>query len=209
MAQTQRVAGETYYELDGQLIEIKRQLRQPSGYPFNPEGLKRGLQRVIEGQFKVATEVWSYLVTVDNDQKFNDAILEESPLGWMNSNITEASFPSEKKGVVQTEIILLRFEDVMLTDEVDRELDARGMRPAEFRELLALGKQYPSMKHKHRVIALGSTVRLVEKGYLGLEQVPCLMGIRGELGLEIFGQIGRWDTETYFAAVYKEVRNAS
>ena len=45
----QIVAGEQYYELDGQLWEIKRQLRQSSGYPFDAEMLKLHLQAAIEG----------------------------------------------------------------------------------------------------------------------------------------------------------------
>ncbi len=45
------VAGELYYELDGQLWEIKRQLRQPNGYPFNPDQLRVALQNAIEGKF--------------------------------------------------------------------------------------------------------------------------------------------------------------
>ncbi len=46
-----KVAGEQYYELDGQLLEFKRQLRQPGGYPFDPEILKKYLQNGIEGKF--------------------------------------------------------------------------------------------------------------------------------------------------------------
>ncbi len=46
-----KVAGELYHELDGQLWEIKRQLRQLSGYPFDPEGLKKHLQDAVEGRF--------------------------------------------------------------------------------------------------------------------------------------------------------------
>lgn len=45
------VAGETYRDLDGQLFEIKRQLRQPGGYPFDPSDLKLALQAIIEGRF--------------------------------------------------------------------------------------------------------------------------------------------------------------
>ena len=45
------VAGKLYYELDGQLLEIKRQLRQPAGYPFDPTQLKVALQNAIEGKF--------------------------------------------------------------------------------------------------------------------------------------------------------------
>ena len=47
----QRVAGDLYHDLDGQLHEIKRQLRQLSGYPFDPEDLRRHLKSAIEGKF--------------------------------------------------------------------------------------------------------------------------------------------------------------
>ena len=47
-----QVAGETYFDIDGQLHEIKRQLRQTSGYPFDPTELQKSLQRVIEGKFE-------------------------------------------------------------------------------------------------------------------------------------------------------------
>ena len=50
------VAGEQYYEFDGQLSEIKRQLRQPGGYPYDPVKLKTALQNAIEGIFVEVTE---------------------------------------------------------------------------------------------------------------------------------------------------------
>lgn len=46
-----KVTGEQYYEIDGQLAEIKRQLRQSNGYPFDVESLKKHLQDGIEGRF--------------------------------------------------------------------------------------------------------------------------------------------------------------
>ena len=46
-----KVTGELYEGITGQLFEIGRQLRQPSGYPFDPHALKRALQAVIEGKF--------------------------------------------------------------------------------------------------------------------------------------------------------------
>jgi len=51
MATKNVVAGDLYYELDGQLTEIKRQLRQKDGYPYGPLALKRHLQAAIEGDF--------------------------------------------------------------------------------------------------------------------------------------------------------------
>lgn len=45
------VTGEMYYKLGVQLLEIKRQLRQPDGYPFDPDKLKIALQNAIDGIF--------------------------------------------------------------------------------------------------------------------------------------------------------------
>lgn len=45
------VTGEEYFELDGRLGEIKRQLRQPNGYPFEVQDLRTALQNIIEGRF--------------------------------------------------------------------------------------------------------------------------------------------------------------
>lgn len=50
-----KVAGELYEGITGQLFEIGRQLRQPNGYPFDPEGLKSFLQLAVEGKFNGAT----------------------------------------------------------------------------------------------------------------------------------------------------------
>lgn len=61
-----KVAGEMYETITGQLFEIGRQLRQPKGYPFNPEELKSYLQAAIEGRF-VSTEVDVVCITVDLD----------------------------------------------------------------------------------------------------------------------------------------------
>jgi hypothetical protein len=47
----QIVAGDLYYDLDGQLSEIKRQLRQSSGYPFNAKQLRAYLQNAVTGNF--------------------------------------------------------------------------------------------------------------------------------------------------------------
>ncbi len=50
------VAGDMYVKLDGQLHEIKRQIRQPNGYPFDPEKLSDGLQALVEGKFRQGIE---------------------------------------------------------------------------------------------------------------------------------------------------------
>lgn len=45
------VTGDQYFAITGQLAEITRQIRQPNGYPFDPEMLKKHLQDAVEGKF--------------------------------------------------------------------------------------------------------------------------------------------------------------
>ena len=45
------VTGELYEKLDAKLFEIKRQIRQKGGYPYDPEALDKALQKVVEGRF--------------------------------------------------------------------------------------------------------------------------------------------------------------
>lgn len=52
MATKQVVAGDVYFSLDGKLMEIKRQLRLPSGYPHDLNALELALQRISEGNFE-------------------------------------------------------------------------------------------------------------------------------------------------------------
>ncbi len=69
-----KVAGEMYYELDGQLLEIKRQLRQTNGYPFDPLQLKAHLQAAIEGRFTAVTGNFKY-----DKRKEGWTLLENAP----------------------------------------------------------------------------------------------------------------------------------
>jgi len=58
----EKVAGEMYEKLTGQLFEIARQLRQPNkGYPFSPVFLKDHLQAAIEGKFARPWRVWGVI----------------------------------------------------------------------------------------------------------------------------------------------------
>lgn len=70
------VTGDQYFELDGQLTEIKRQLRQPSGYPFDLAALRRQLQNAIEGKFNEA----SAPVFANDKTKNSWTLIENTPL---------------------------------------------------------------------------------------------------------------------------------
>ncbi|MDP2587614.1 MAG: hypothetical protein Q8P33_02475 [bacterium] len=51
MASKVVVAGELYFEIDGKLHEIKRQIRQKGGYPYDPQALNNALHKIVMGDF--------------------------------------------------------------------------------------------------------------------------------------------------------------
>ena len=53
-----QVTGKLYREIDGLILEIKQQLRQRGGYPFDPEKLKDYLQWAVEGKFYEPDHEW-------------------------------------------------------------------------------------------------------------------------------------------------------
>lgn len=58
----QIVTGDKYRDLDGKMLEIKRQLNQKNGYPFSARYLEIALQNIVEGKFFESAfpglEVW-------------------------------------------------------------------------------------------------------------------------------------------------------
>lgn len=60
---TTKVTGDQYERLDAKLFEIKRQIRQRSGYPFDANALEKSLQFIIEGIFpeNACTKNWTEL----------------------------------------------------------------------------------------------------------------------------------------------------
>lgn len=53
MAEKFNVTGEQRDDIDGQMMEIKRQLRLKNGSPIDPELVKTALQNIVEGKFVV------------------------------------------------------------------------------------------------------------------------------------------------------------
>jgi hypothetical protein len=96
-----KLTGDQYIGLDGKLAEIKRQMRQPDGYPFDPEGLSRLLQRAIEGRWYE-----NYLVDLDADPFISkDLKVESHTKGGkipFNPNMVDLYLSDEqKKGSIQ------------------------------------------------------------------------------------------------------------
>lgn len=190
-----------YYDLDGQLYEIKRQIRQQSGYPFDPERLQLALQEIIEGKFITANVKanHAYPVVVDYAMSLADMIAA-GRYDWTNSDITAGHFPFTGEGKAEVAIELVHFGRVIKDgDEGLRELDKMGLRAATLPELLAFGEKYPDMQRQFPVIAFGSVWQ--DRG--GFRDVPGLWkgDRKRSLDLRWFG--GGWLKNGRFAAVRK------
>jgi hypothetical protein len=80
---TTKVTGDQYEKLDAKLFEIKRQIRQKGGYPYDVNTLEKSLQLLIEGKFPESAQEkkWSERdgvihFTVVSDGKTGEAWLK-------------------------------------------------------------------------------------------------------------------------------------
>ncbi|MDP3093640.1 MAG: hypothetical protein Q8N16_02645 [bacterium] len=138
------VTGGQYYGLDGQLLEIKRQLRQPNGYPFDPEELKLHLQKAIEGCFG-GTPAFSRDLA-----KSGWDVIENAQLPWpiAIANLELVSFLGKNEKYISSEEVRRRA----------KELGANlGQRHAEY--LLEHHNEIPAEWQKFCLIFAGTVWR--------------------------------------------------
>ena len=102
-----RVTGDQYFDLDGQLNEIKRQLRQPGGYPYTPDQLSQHLQAAIEGRFTVPKKLSHGLFKFD---KRTDGweLLEDIPQTLTPAGFEPVPFLKNGEGSVKGDVMALR-----------------------------------------------------------------------------------------------------
>jgi hypothetical protein len=115
----------------------------------------------------------------------------------VNPHITSHNFPTKRKGVVEIRVELVHFDIYISTDEVLHEFNWMGYRPADLRELLAFGENYPEVQRKFPVVALGSVWRRWDG-----HRVPYLLGC-GSLRYLGLGTDYSWFRLYRFAAVRK------
>ena len=140
----------------------------------------------------------NYDVQVDYDLTVAKAV-KAGKYDWSNSDITAEHFPTKRSGKATVTLELVHFDKTMSSDNVLAELDAQGLRPAELRELLALGAAYPELQREFPIIELESVWQNPD----GDRNVAYLFrnGSKRSLDLHWF-DIG-WDENCRFAAVRK------
>jgi hypothetical protein len=137
-------------------------------------------------------------VTVNYDLSVEEAV-KAGDYQAVHTEITAANFPSIRSGQADLDIVLIRYDRRMASEDVVRELDAEGLRAAELSEFLAFGAKYPDVQRKFSVAGLGS-VWQDRKGY---RNVPCLYEASEGRYLDLHWWDDGWYTYTRFAATHK------
>ena len=126
------------------------------------------------------TEQNIYPVSVDYSMSLGQMIAL-GKYDWTNSEVSSKHFPVNRRGTAKADIVLVQFDHAMKSEDVLRELDAQGLRPAELPELLAFGATYPEKQGEFPVVALGSVWQRWD-GYRG---IAGLCGGAGERYLDL------------------------
>lgn len=117
----------------------------------------------------------------------------------VHTDITSKNFPSARSGQAALEVVLVRFEHRMRSEDVVQELEKEGLRPADLPEFLAFGAKYPDVQRKFSVAGLGS----VWKDRKGYRSVPCLYEASEGRYLDLHWWDDGWYSYTRFAAIHK------
>ena len=149
------VAGDLYHRLDGKLFEIKRQLRQPGWYPFDPRDLDVALQRVIEGMFGVAGADGFDPVTLNYDLPFGEMV-QAGRFDWVSDLVNRRSFPIIGRGTEEVRLELFHCNSALSIRGARSKIAERGLICARIEHLLAFAAAYPDVQSRFPVIALDS-----------------------------------------------------
>ena len=189
-----KVEGGLYESITGQLFEIGRQLRQPSGYPFNPEKLQEYLQNAIEGRFGVS----SFLLTLDGSYSASK-LIKKGKYDWFNDDITDERFPIQKREPIEHKIELVEFDHDPSSEEVLAEFKERGLERPIYEDAFYYGIKYPEEQRKHPVVFLHEPVLNPD----GRRNVLVLGGDDGERRLRLICFGYEWSRRCAFAGVRK------
>lgn len=140
----------------------------------------------------------SFKVVVDYGLSLADMIAA-GKYDFANSDINADNFPIQGSGQQDVVVELVHFGRDIESNDVLRELDTRGLRPAILPELLAFGTAYPEKQREFPIIVLGSVWQ--DRG--GRRDVACLSRRGSERDLGLSWLDDRWGGHCRFAAVRK------
>lgn len=180
------VKGDWWYEkLDGKLLEIKRQMRQAGGYPYDPAQLDRALQALIEGRFNA----------IVGAKKATCSFADLIPDGWkVAEDVAPSSFDVSKLKLVA---FLKKGESAIGGVEMrKRAIELKGnLGLADGQRLLAEQDKIPVEFRDYYIVLSGTVLR----GSGGDLDVPCLAFFDGRWVLDFFWLDDGWHGLVRFA----------
>ena len=117
---------------------------------------------------------------------------------WVNRDITTDRFPLNGSGKTKVDAKLVYFGYNISSENVVKELDKKGFRPATIEELLAFGVTNPEIQRQFPVVALGSVCKVD-----GDRVVACLFRSVSGRSLDLGLWHGDWLDYFRFLAVRK------
>lgn len=156
-----KVAGELYESVTGQLFEIGRQLRQPNGYPFDPNQLKECLQRAIEGKFNSAAtlvQAEAAIFTIaTGDKRSAKELLAAGKYDWVDDYARQfvegKKFPLASKAE-DVDLVLVEFGHDPESEEVLAEFKRQGLERPIAEDALRFGEKFPDEQKKYPLVFL-------------------------------------------------------
>lgn len=141
------VKGELYESLDGKLHELKRQIRQKGGYPFDPVRLDRALHDLIEGRLETTGRPnVNFMITYDQSLGLMDLIRRAvGPDNDRNINgdITQERFPLKGTDIRTVWARVERFIGEETCEQVSERLIDTGHTLANTGDLAYFFGHYP------------------------------------------------------------------
>ncbi len=163
-----------------------------------PDALIEKIASVLAETIQDAANL--FCVTVDYSMTI-EQMIAAGRYDWQNNDVNDKHFPIPPSKRVRQEVAikLVQFDSNMESEEVLRELDKMGLRPAELPELLAFGAAYPEKQREFPIVALGS----VWHDWDGDRGVACLYRDADKRNLDLDWWSGGWGSGGRFAAVSK------
>jgi len=103
----------------------------------------------------IRSEEGNYPITFNYSESIEDKVVA-GKYDWSNEDITSEHLPTSRIGTAESSIKLFHFDQGISSEEVLKEMEKEGYRPAEACELLSFGVKHPDVQREFPIIALGS-----------------------------------------------------
>jgi len=105
---------------------------------------------------QAGTVIGQLKLSVDHTRTVEQLVAVGNYNGYINPNITSQNFPHQREGIEAVTLKLVKFERVMTTRELERELPQFGD-PSDMDDMLTTGKDHPRQQRQNPIVFLGAS----------------------------------------------------